>query len=307
MSGLYDVFNENKTTATKKEWTPKIPKEEYAKKMQEWRNALFAKANAQTVIAVNSPEHYKSFLDLMARLDYQVTNTLLVMAQFPEAKLLKDDIKWRENNKFIRNSEKEKGIQILEPGSEYVRRDGTVGVNYNPKYVYDVSQLNGKTIHIPVPNYSNKEIINALMHGTTIKPEIVTAESDLPTPVYYADDAKKIYVKVGLEPEEMITGLVKEYCAAECARAGLNRETSEFMIASASYIVCQKYGIKGCDESFLQHAGEYFEGLDQREVKGELEDIKGLYKSVSDRMEHGMYAKQQALVEKQNERSDISR
>ena len=79
------------------------------------------------------------------------------------------------------------------------------------------------------------------------------------------------------------------------------------MVASASYIICQKYGIKGCDESFVQHAGEYFEGLDQREVKGELEDIKGLYKSVSDRMEHGIYAKQQERMEKQNERSEVSR
>ena len=307
MSELYDVFNEGKAESTKKEWTPKLPKEEYAKRMQEWRTALFSMANEQTLKAIESPENYKCYFDLMVRLDYQVTNTLLVMAQYPDAQLLKEGIKWRENNKFIRNDEKDRGIQILEPGSEYMRRDGTVGVNYNPKYVYDISQLNGKAITIPAPNYSNKEIISALMHGTTIKPEIVTAESDLPSPVYYADDAKKIYVKAGLEPQEMMTGLVKEYCTVECLKSGISREDSQFMVASASYIIYQKYGIKGCDESFIQHAGEYFEGLDQREVKGELEDIKGLYKSVSDRMEHGIYAKQQEHMDKQNEHSDVSR
>lgn len=304
MSELYDVLNEEQP---KKEKAPRLSKEEYAEKMKEWRTTLFSMANEQTLKAVETPESYKTYLDLQARLDYQVTNVLLVMAQNPDVKLLKDDIGWRKNNKYIRPTEKDKGIQILEPGRDYMRRDGTIGVNYNPKNVYDISQLSGKSIIIPEPNYSDKEIITALMHGTLIKPEIVTAESDIPSPVYYADDVKKIYVKAGLESNEMITGLVREYCTAECAKMGIDREDSAFMVASASYVICQKYGIKGCDESFIQYTGEYFEGLDQREVKGELEDIKGLYKSVSDRMEHGIYTKQQEHTEKQNEHSEFSR
>ncbi|WP_416325896.1 hypothetical protein [[Eubacterium] hominis] len=304
MSELYDVLNEEQP---KKEKAPRLSKEEYAEKMKEWRTTLFSMANEQTLKAVGSPESYKTYLDLQARLDYQVTNVLLVMAQNPDVKLLKDDIGWRKNNKYIRPTEKDKGIQILEPGRDYIRRDGTIGVNYNPKNVYDISQLNGKSIIVPDPKYSDKEIIAALMHGTLIKPEIVTVESDIPSPVYYADDVKKIYVKAGLEPNEMITGLVREYCTAECAKMGIDREDSAFMVASASYVICQKYGMKGCDESFMQHTGEYFEGLDQREVKGELEDIKGLYKSVSDRMERGIYTKQQEHTEKQNEHSEFSR
>lgn len=307
MSELYDVFNEETKPTKGKEYTPKIPKEEYAKKMQEWRNQLFSLANQQTLTAVESPQNYKMYLDLQSRLDYTVTNTLLVMAQYPDAKLVKEGIKWRENGKFIRSSEKEKGIQILEPGTEYMRRDGSIGVNYNPKYVYDVSQLNGKPINIPAPNYTNKEIITALMHRTEIKPQVVTPESELPSPVYFDAEAKKIYVTNGLPPEEMISGLVKEYCMVECAAHGMSRDESAFMVASASYIICQKYGIKGCDESFINNVGQYFEGLDQREVKNELEDIKGLSKSVSDRMEHGIYARQQEQSEKKNEHADVSR
>ena len=304
MSELYDVFNEETKTEKSKAYTPKIPKEEYAKKMQEWRNQLFGLANQQTLTAVESPENYKTYLDLQSRLDYTVTNTLLVMAQYPDAKLVKEGMKWRENGKYIRPDEKDKGIQILEPGTEYMRRDGSIGVNYNPKYVYDVSQLSGKTINIPAPNYSNKEIISALMHRTEIKPEVVSPDSTLPSPVYYDDKVKKIYVMNGLPPEEMINGLVKEYCMVECIDRGMNRDESAFMVASASYVICQKYGIDGCDEAFINNVGQYFEGLDQREVKNELEDIKGLSKSVSDRMEHGIYAKQQ---EQQVNRADGSR
>ena len=304
MSELYDVFQEESKTNKGKEYIPKIPKEEYAKKMQEWRKELFGLANKQTLIAVETPENYKTYLNLQSRLDYTVTNTLLLMAQYPNAELIKDGMKWRENGKYIRPTEKDKGIQILEPGSEYIRRDGSIGVNYNPKYVYDVSQLSGKTINIPVPNYSNKEIISALMHRTEIKPEIVSPDSSLPYPVYYDDNAKKIYVMNGLPPEEMISGLVKEYCMVECVNQGMNREESAFMVASASYVICQKYGIKGCDEFFIKNVEQYFEGLDQREVKNELEDIKGLSKSVSDRMEHGIYAKQQEHLEKRNEHAD---
>ena len=87
MSELYDVFNEETRTNKGKEYTPKIPKEEYAKKMQEWRNQLFSLANQQTLTAVESPQNYKTYLDLQSRLDYTVTNTLLVMAQYPDCLL----------------------------------------------------------------------------------------------------------------------------------------------------------------------------------------------------------------------------
>ena len=165
MSELYDVFNEETKPTKGKEYTPKIPKEEYAKKMQEWRNQLFSLANQQTLTAVESPQNYKTYLDLQSRLDYTVTNTLLVMAQYPDAKLVKEGIKWRENGKFIRSSEKEKGIQILEPGTEYMRRDGSIGVK-NPKY------SNGKPI--------NNQVRNRDHHCVMVRTEIiiVTPESD---------------------------------------------------------------------------------------------------------------------------------
>ena len=34
----------------------------------------------------------------------------------------------------------QKGIVILEPGDEYTREDGSIGVSYNPKKVFDITQ-----------------------------------------------------------------------------------------------------------------------------------------------------------------------
>ena len=99
--------------------------------MKEKRQSLFAMANEQTLKAVESPESYLQYLRLQSTLDYTVTNTLLVMAQQPNATMLKDYTHWREMDKFVRKGEK--GISILEPGNEYQRHDGTIGISYNPK------------------------------------------------------------------------------------------------------------------------------------------------------------------------------
>jgi ribosomal protein S25 len=72
---------------------------------------------------------------------YSVSNALLILNQKPEATVLKDFEAWKEQGAYIRK--KESGFYILEPGEEYSREDGTTGVSYKPKKVFDISQTGG--------------------------------------------------------------------------------------------------------------------------------------------------------------------
>lgn len=153
MNNIYDVFNDEHTKPQQQERKPRLSKEEYAQMMKEKRQALFNMANEQTFKAVENPDQYLQYLKLQSILDYTVTNTLLVMAQNPNATILKDYTHWREMNKYVQKGAK--GITILEPGKEYQRQDGSIGINYNPKTVFDISQLNGKDNNPPLGNVKN--------------------------------------------------------------------------------------------------------------------------------------------------------
>lgn len=297
MSNIYNIFNEENTA---KKSQPRLSKEEYAKQMKERRKSLFSMANTQTMEAVATPDNYMTYLQLQSKLGYTVTNTMLVMVQKPNASMLKDTARWRENNLFIKKGEK--GIQILEPSGEYTRRDGTVGVNYNPKYVFDISQINIKEDDFSVPNPNDiGDLVSAIMYQTDVKPEVVSVDSKMPSSVYFDEKSNKIFVTQGLEQEVMVQGLIREYSFVECFDHNISRQEARFMAESAGYMIAQKYGID-YDTYFIKgECQHYFSGKDQRDVKRELENIKNIFENVSERMEHGLYAISQF---KQNQRSD---
>lgn len=300
MSSLYDVLNDGSVSGPEPKTKPRLSKEEFAKQMREKRAYLFNLANEQTSKSVSNPQNYKSYLDLQARLGYTVTNTLLVFAQNPNATLVKDTVRWRDDGKYIRKNEK--GIQILEPSGEFERRDGSRGINYNPKYVFDVTQVNGN-VTINQPDFSAREILKAVTHNTDVKPEVVAIDSNLPADVYFDEKSKTIYVREQLEPSAMITGVIREYCVSEAIDKDNHRSELLFEANSAAYMICQKYGIKGYDTSFLNQVQEHFAELEQKEQKAGLENIAGLFNGVSQRMEHGFYHQQQDKGPKQQNRN----
>ncbi|MEI3401829.1 MAG: hypothetical protein V8R51_05745 [Clostridia bacterium] len=63
----------------------------------------------------------------------------MVTAQMPEATVLRDFDSWSNLGGYPKRNRKD--VRILEPGDSYMREDGSVGTNYNVKYVIDISQV----------------------------------------------------------------------------------------------------------------------------------------------------------------------
>lgn len=282
----YEVMNDDvQTKESEQQNKPKLSKEEYARKV---RGALFKKANEQTKIAVSSDKNYLTFLSLQARLGYAMTNTMLVMSQEPNVLLLKDFEHWKDEG--VKVNKGAKGIQILEPSGEYKRKDGSIGTNYKPKFVFDISQTNRSLMDI-FPHYEINELVKAVTYKTEIVPEVVKEDSKLPRDVYFDLTQNKIFVREKQLAEVMFQGLVREYCKAQYHQEG--KAPTPFELGSATYLVLTKYGIDMHDISFSKEVTQYFEKDDDKVIKSKLFSIKVVADNVTERMDRGLYSQQQ--------------
>lgn len=271
-----------------------LSKEEYAQKMKETRAELFEKVNVQIMKVVESGGNYLQYLKLQATLGYTVTNTLLIMNQNPEATLLKDAARWKQDGHYINKGEK--GIHILMPGGEYQKRDGTKGINYNPKFVFDISQVNiGKDTQYQPKEYSPELLVNGIVYQASIRPEVVAPTSDMPSSVYYDSNSNRLYVKQGLSKDELIHGLIREYSIIECQNNLGTVEQTSFKANSIAYMLCLKYGVMNSSTHLVNDVSKLFYGQDYLTVKRELESIKKSFDTIDKRMEHGIYVKQQNM------------
>lgn len=127
---IYDVFSGGNRPFDKEEWAA-------AKQAQ--RKEAYELIDNTCSEMVASGDSFRQYLDVQGRFDrYSVANAILVSAQMPEATQLKEYSKWKANRVYV-NKDAQK-IIILEPSKEYTREDGTKGVSYNAKVVYDISE-----------------------------------------------------------------------------------------------------------------------------------------------------------------------
>lgn len=284
MNDIYSMLDE---IGAKKQSSERMPKEEYAKMMKEKRQSLYDLSEKQAEIISQNPDKYMHYLKLLGNTDYTPTNTLLVMAQKPDATYLKDGNRWQELKCYRKKGEK--GIQILEPKGEYEKKDNSIGTNYAIKYVFDISQLS-TSYSVPKKHYTLEQLVRGLTYDTSV--ELQKSDSlDGNDKVLYSPEAKTIYYENNISQQEMIYGLAREYCYLEFDNQyeNMDRTRDKFMVESSAYLLCQKYGIEVPNVNFSKEVSKYFDGMDTQEIKQELANIKELYDDVSKRVDRGIY------------------
>lgn len=186
-------MTENFTPAKAGGQRPRLSKEEYAEKKRAEKDGVYQLADEAVKEIVSSPEKFKAFLDTQSRLDrYSAVNALLIYKQYPQAVQLKDFDDWSKDN--IKITKGAKSISILEP-VEYAKRDGTTGISYNVKKVFDVAQTNGKRPPAPTVNRDPKALITTMLDSSPVN---VEATNELPYPnmaAFYNNEEQTLYVK----------------------------------------------------------------------------------------------------------------
>ena len=93
----------------------------------------------------------------------------------------------------------------------------------------------------------------------------------------------------------MLSGLIHEYCKAECLNKGCDEA---FVVDSAAYMIQVKYGVKSRNSSFAEDVNGYFYGMDAKEIKHDLNIIKQVFDSIDRRMDKALYNHRQEKTAK---------
>ena len=258
---IYDVFSGGSRAFNKEEWA--------AQKQEQRKEAYELIDNTCSEMMANG-DSFRQYLDVQGHFDrYSVNNAILVSAQMPEATQLKDYGSWKQNRVYVDKDAQK--VTILEPGKEYQRDDGSKAVGYNAKVVYDVSQTSAKDRQQPQEQKTMRELVSAMIDASPVS---FVPVDDLELPAFYDSSQQTIFIKTGLNEEQLFVSMAKEVSAAvfDCKHKE-SRDDSDFKSFCVAYMVSSRYGVDTKGFSFDKLPKE-FEGMETQEFKGELGSMR---------------------------------
>ena len=185
----------------------------WAKKAKEKREAAFAmiQETAESIFKSTGKMKLIDYLIVQSNFpDYTVRNCLLVSAQRPGATMLRSFDGWRDLGDRIIIKKKSVGITVIEPGEEYVRRDGTVGRYYNTRTLFDISQIQG---YDPEPITEEIDIngkLTTLFHVTNSFRIKIFSHTDESRAVLYSPQDIRMYINKSAERQIILYQLLIE-------------------------------------------------------------------------------------------------
>ena len=171
MSNFDDIFESAPQT-------DEFDKEAWAAKKKAERDEVYALADATAEAVCADGGKFRDYLDVQAAFrNYSATNALLILATKPDARRLGDKDFWRDQGVYIKRQEFSRPIKIVESTGEYTRDDGSIGVSYNIKRVYDISQTTARTRAPQAVSHDARALLNALIYK---RPAPVQSVDELP-------------------------------------------------------------------------------------------------------------------------------
>ena len=289
MNNYDDLFTANGEKKKSKTERP-FDKEEWAAKKQQERAEAFEMLDAATVEAVANPETFRDYLLIQSRFGkYSVSNALLISYQNNEATYLADFETWKEKGVFVQKGER--AITLLEPGNEFTREDGSTGFSINVKKVFDISQTNSER------SYSRRtpderRVLKALISSSPCDIRM-TNELDGNVCARYVPKDDAIYIRQGLDGEDIFRSLSQEIVIANFAKNGVAREDCVFTAYCATYVLCERNGFDTGDFDF-EKVPEMFKDAEPKAIRGQLDKIRDSANELSQDMNRIMEEQQKA-------------
>ena len=272
---IYDVFSGGSKPFDKEQWA--------AQKQAQRKEAYELIDNTCSEMMI-SGDSFRQYLDVQGRFDrYSVNNAILVSAQMPEATQLKEKAAWKQSRVYV-NKDAQK-VVILEPSKEYTRGDGSKAVGYNAKEVYDISETSAKDRQEAQEKKPMRELVSALIDASPV-PFVPVA--DLEMPAYYDSEQQSIFIRTGLNEEQLFVSMAKEVSAAVFDfKHNESREASEFKSYCVAYMVSSRYGVDTRGFNFSRLPKELAE-MDTQDFKGELGSMRDVLSEIQSEMYKSM-------------------
>lgn len=255
-------------------------KDEWLKKKQEERTKAYNLIDKTALDVVSDIDKFKTYLNIQGRFNkYSVGNALLITSQMPNATQLKEFEDWKEAGALIKKNAT--SITILEPGETYKRSDGSKGMTYNPKKMFDVSQTNYQQINKKI-NYDDKVKLIALLKDCPV--EIKATDNIEGVDNKIADwniNDNIIYVKRGEESKDVFREVAREIAKC-CFDSKENEQFENFKSDCVAYMLCKKHGIEIQD--FNVELPIEFTKMDSGEIRKNLNSIRNVTEDINTRM-----------------------
>ena len=171
------------------------------------------------------------------------------------------------------------------PSKEYTREDGSKAVGYNAKEVYDISETSAKDRQEALEKKSMRELVSALIDASPV-PFVPVA--DLEMPAYYDSEQQSIFIRTGLNEEQLFVSMAKEVSAAVFDfKHNESREASEFKSYCVAYMISSRYGVDTRGFNFSRLPKELAE-TDTQAFKGELGSMRDVLGEIQSDMYKSM-------------------
>ena len=255
-------------------------REAWAQQKREQRQELYNLIEEMLEKTLADPSALSDYLNMQARLGKtSVANTLLMIAQKPNATFISGFDDWQKRGRSVKRGEK--AALVLEANGEYERPDGTMGVNFDVKRVFDISQTYGK----PIRERTAPPIKTALKAITTNVPVPVKLSEGISLSVgaMYSEKDKTIYVAKGVEGNNLFFALSRELARAH---SGANT----FVCDCAANVACLRYGVpaKYCDR-----IPDEIAALESREKRSALNIVRDAACEIAERVDRNLFAERQ--------------
>lgn len=255
-------------------------REVWVQQKREQRQELYDLIEEMSEKTLTDPSALSDYLNMQARLGKtSVANTLLVVAQKPDATFIANYDDWQKRGRSVKRGEK--AALVLEANGEYERPDGTMGVNFDVKRVFDISQTYGK----PIRERTAPPIKTALKAITTNVPVPVKLSEGISQSVgaMYSEKDKTIYVAKGVEGNNLFFALSRELARAH---SGANT----FVCDCAANVACLRYGVpaKYCDR-----IPDEIAALESREKRSALNIVRDAACEIAERVDRNLFAERQ--------------
>ena len=271
-------FNPKKSGAAER---PQLSPEEYVAKKKAEKDAVYQMIDDAATEIVNAPEKFRGYLDTQARMDrYSAANALLIYKQQPQATQLKDFRDWQEDG--VKVNKGAKSLSILEP-VEYTKNDGSTGIAYNVKKVFDVAQTSGKKPAAPTLDRDPRKLVAM--------------------GAFYKNEDQTLYIKRDIGDSVALCQCVaQELGHAQLAMncEAYSRRDMGFSAVCVGYMLCRKFGVD-VKNFAIDRIPEELAGKSPKEIRAELSKTRSAMSEIGSRVSEEIY-RRRAERSKEQER-----
>ena len=227
-----------------------------------------------------SPEEYKQFKKEEKEAVYQLVDSAV-------ANVVSSPTEFQ-------NKKGAKSISILEP-VDYTRADGTQGISYNVKKVFDVTQTNGRRKPAPTVNRDPRNLVTVMINTSPVNCE---SAEQLPNPdavAYYDNSKDTLFIKKGVgDSVALFQGVALELGYAELSSRSesFSRKDMSFQAVCVGYMLCKKYGVD--TKSFaVDRIPAEWKDKEPKDVRAELSKVRTAMSDIHSRISDELYRQQQ--------------